>query len=87
MPVRSGRSFTVYLGGRELDAAKLTLDFGSPYVRARSVSYAARDYSESAAVISFMVTIDDDAPAGLYSIFVTGENGGKTSMIGALKVD
>lgn len=87
VPVRSGRSFTVYLGGRDLDAAKLTLDFGSPYVRARSVSYAAIDYSESASVVRFLVTVDDGAPAGLYSLFVTGENGGKTSMIGALKVD
>ena len=87
VPVRSGRNYMVYLGGRDLDAAKLTIDFGSPFVRAMSVSYARPDIDETASVVSFFLTIDDDAPAGLYSIFVTGEHGGKTSMIGALKVD
>jgi hypothetical protein len=87
VPVRSGRNYMVYLGGRDLDAARLTIDFGSPFVRAASVSYARPDMGESASVISFFLTIDDDAPAGLYSIFVTGDHGGKTSMIGALKVE
>lgn len=87
VPIRSGRDHIIHIGGRGLDPATLKLDFDSPHIRISSTPYVRPDFGDEPVVLSFMVTIDEDAPAGLYTIFASIDGGSRTSMIGALKVN
>jgi hypothetical protein len=87
VPLKPGRSHMVYLGGRGLDPSKVSVEFNSPHIRLASSAYARPDFGSESSVISFLISIDDAAPSGLYSIFVIDEDGSRSSMIGALKVD
>lgn len=84
--VSRGREQTIYLGGRNLDAKNISIDFNSPYFYVESASLTGQDFGPEISVVSFVVTIDKDAPRGVYSIFATDGNGSKAALIGALKV-
>jgi predicted Zn-dependent protease len=87
VPVRSGRDYRIYLGGPNLDPKSLGIQFNSSLIRVSSGADSRPDLGEATSVVSFVVSIGQDVPAGLYTIYATGENGVKTSLIGALKVD
>ncbi len=87
VPVRAGRDYMVYLGGQDLDPAKISIEFNSALIRVASASYARSDFGGAASVISFIVSVDENVPAGLYSVFAAGGDGGKTALIGAFKVE
>ncbi|MBK7393149.1 MAG: matrixin family metalloprotease [Chloracidobacterium sp.] len=84
--VTRGREQTVYLGGKNLDADSISIDFNSPYFRIVSSSLTGQDFGPDISVISFVVMVDKAAPRGVYSIFAADGNGAKAALIGALKV-
>ena len=83
----SGREQTIYVGGKNLDARSTTVDFDSPYLHIVPSSLANQDFGEDISVISFIVTSEADTPLGVYSIFATGKDGSRTSLIGAIRVE
>jgi hypothetical protein len=62
------------------------LEFNSRYLQAESGSLRAEDFGDDIEVISFILRIDEDAPAGTYSIFARDRDGRRTAMIGAISV-
>ncbi|HRI04756.1 MAG TPA: matrixin family metalloprotease [Pyrinomonadaceae bacterium] len=84
--VTRGREQTVYLGGKNLDAKSISIDFNSPYFTVVSSSLMERDFGPDISVVSFVVVVDKDAPRGVYSIFAADGNGAKAALVGALKV-
>ncbi len=82
-----GRSYTVYLGGRNLDPKKLSVTFTSPYISAVSGSLRASDYGEDVSVVTFEVHVNPKAPKGDYSIVVESERGDKRAIVGGLTID
>lgn len=85
--VSAGREYTIFLGGRGLDAASTTIDFNSRFFTVLPHSLAKQDFGDGLSVISFVVTVGDDAPAGVYSIFARGDDGVRSGLIGALSVE
>lgn len=86
-PLTAGRSYVVYLGGKELHARSASVEFNSPYLTIAPNSIADQDFGGSIDVISFIVNVHPNTPSGQYSLFLTGENGLKACLIGGLSVE
>ena len=84
--LNAGREYVVYLGGKGYDARNINLEFNSPFFTVDRKSIINQDFGEGLSVISFVVNVSENAAQGEYSIFATGENGLKGSLIGSLKV-
>ncbi len=87
IPVKSGREQVISLGGRGLDPQNLGIEFNSSYLRVLSSTFSRSGRGDSGEIVSFLISVDERAPAGLYTMYATGPRGTKTSLIGALKVD
>ena len=87
VPLDSGRSFVVYLGGRNLNPKNIGIDFHSPYLNVSRRSILSLDYGDDVSVISFIVNVDSRAPAGDYSVFVSSKDGSDDCLVGAVTVD
>lgn len=83
----AGRSYVVYLGGKNLDPKNLTVSFTSPYLSMVPGSMRVLDYGDEISVVSLEVRVASTAPKGDYSIFAESERGDKRAMIGALTID
>ncbi len=84
--IDSGREYTVYLGGKNLDAAKITIEFNSPFLTVSPETLTKQDFGEDVSVINFVLAVHAETPRGVYSIFATGKDGTMNSLIGALNV-
>ncbi len=82
-----GRSYVVYLGGRNLDPKKLSISFTSPFLSVVAGSIRSLDYGEDLSVVSVEVRVSPRAEMGEYTIFAESERGGKRAMIGGLTID
>ena len=87
VPLTGGRSFVVYLGGNNLDPRTAAIEFNSPYFSVLPNSIASQDFEGSLSVISFTVSVNSSTPPGEYSIFLTGEDGLRSCLIGGLSVE
>lgn len=85
--VKPGTTRTILIGGRGMTAADIELSFSSKFFHVDPLSIVERDFGDQVSVVSFVLTIDEDAKTGAYSIFASAANGGKTSLIGALRVE
>jgi hypothetical protein len=82
-----GRSYVVYLGGRNLDPKKLSVSFTSPYLSVTPGTNRSLDYGDEISVISVEVRVSARAPKGEYSIFAESDRGEKRAIIGGLTID
>ena len=84
--IGNAQEYTVYLGGRDFDLKDLRIEFNSPYFRAVPGSIKRYDFGEKLTAVSFLLSVDDEVPTGVYSLFLTGEDGILAAMVGGLKV-
>lgn len=85
-PITAGRSFTVYLGGKGLDADS-TIEFNSPFLSVAPDSISKQDFDDTVSVVSFTLNVNPNTPSGEYTIFITGEDGLRSCLIGGLTVE
>lgn len=83
----SGREYTIFVGGKNLDAEKLAFSFDSPFFKIIPNSFTAHDFGDRLSVLSFVVRTDDNTPSGDYSIFAGDGGKSKVSLIGAINVE
>jgi hypothetical protein len=82
-----GRSYVVYLGGRNLDPRKLSVTFSSPYLAAVPGSMKSLDYGEDISVVSLEVRVSARAQKGEYTIYAESDRGTRRAIIGGLTID
>lgn len=87
VPLSTGRSYTIFLGGKNLDAKSMTVAFNSRYLTVGQGSLVAHDFGDEISVVSFEVRVDPRAPKGEYSVFLESADGGRSVIPGALSVD
>ena len=80
------REYTVFLGGKDLERQTVRIEFNSPYFRAVPGSMKRYDIGTELSAVSFILAIDPNAPAGLYSLFLTSEDGIMAALVGGLKI-
>lgn len=84
--LNAGREYVVYLGGKNLDIKNINIEFNSPFFTVVTGSLGEHDFGEGVSVISFVIRVNEDTPFGVYSIFATGDDGLRGSLIGALNI-
>jgi hypothetical protein len=86
VPLNAGRSYVIYLGGKNLDPKKITIGLNSPYLSVIPGSVVAHDYGDEISVVSVEVRVDPQTPNGEYSIFVESAKRVRSYVVGGLKV-
>lgn len=81
-----GREQTILLGGKNLDPANIAVEFNSPYLTVRPNSLLEQDFGSGISVVSVIVMVHDDTPAGAYSIFATTRDSATSSLVGAINI-
>ncbi len=84
--IGNAREYTVFLGGRDFELKDLRIEFNSPYFRAIPGSIKRHDFGENLSAVSFLLSVDEEVPSGVYSLFLTGNEGILAAMVGGLKV-
>jgi hypothetical protein len=87
VPVNAGKSYMIYLGGKNLNANELVIGFNSPYIKVTPNSITTHDYGKEISVISFEIKLSPQTPFGEYSFFVKKQNAAKDISIGSLTVE
>lgn len=87
VPVNGGKSYMIYIGGKNLDSRNMTIGFNSPFLSVTPKSLTNHNYGTDFSVVSFEVKVDEEIPLGEYSFFV--QNKGKDSQfaVGSLTVE
>lgn len=84
--VRAGGRYLIVLGGKNLVVDSVSLEFSSPYLRIEDDSLRSEDFGDQLDVIGFELEVDDETPAGIYSIFARDREGRRGVLIGAISV-
>lgn len=87
VPINGGKSYLIYIGGKNLDATNLTVGFNSPNISVTPNSLTKHDYGTDLAVLSFEIKVKSKTPAGEYSFFVKTKNEEISFMVGGLTVE
>lgn len=87
VPVNGGKSYLIYVGGKNLDAETIKIGFNSPYFSVTPNSITKQDYGSDISVVSFEIKISRRTPAGEYSFFVQNKKEETGFIIGGLTVE
>lgn len=82
-----GKSYTVYLGGKNLNVGKFDIEVNSPFLSVAQDSITSYEYDEGLAVIRFEIRVRPDTPLGEYSISIKGDTGERRTIIGGLTIE
>lgn len=85
VPINGGKRYMIYVGGKNLVAADLTVGFNSPYLSVTSKSIANEDYGTNISVVRFEVNVDPKIPFGEYSFYLKSKEEAQFS-VGSLTV-
>ena len=87
VPLNAGKSYLVYIGGKNLDPKNVKVAFNTAYLSVTPKSLMKHDYGENVSVLSFEVKVNAKIAAGEYSILVESANGLSRHIIGGLTVE
>lgn len=87
VPVNAGKSYLIYLGGKNLDAADLIVGFNSPNIKVTPGSITKHDYGKDISVISFEIKLSPFTVIGEYSFFVKRKDILSDISVGSLTVE
>lgn len=87
VPVNSGNSYLIYVGGKNLDVENIEIGFNSPFFTATPGTITKLDYGLELSVVSFEVKVIPGTPSGEYSFFVKNKDDEKNFVVGGLTVE
>lgn len=87
VPVNGGRSYLIYVGGKNLNAESVTVGFNSPYLSITPKSLLNHNYGNDISVISFEVRVASEIPLGEYSFFLQTKDEKSQFAVGSLTVE
>lgn len=87
VPINGGKSYMIYVGGKNLDTENLTIGFNSPNISVTPNTLTKHDYGKDLSVLSFEIKVKTDTPAGEYSFFVQTKNEETSFIVGGLTVE
>lgn len=86
IPVNAGKTYTIYIGGKNLSAKASSISFSSPHLTAVPNTITTHDFGGDFSVISFEMSSDTKTPIGEYSVFVDSPTGGRSVIVGGIAV-
>lgn len=87
VPLDGGKSFVLYAGGKNLDAANSSVGFNSPYFTLAANSLILQDFGADVSAFSFEIRTSAKVPGGEYSFFIKSKSGETAYSVGGLTVE
>ncbi len=87
VPINGGKSYLIYVGGKNLNSDNLTIGFNSPYLSATPKTLVNHNYGAGISVISFEVKVAGEIPFGEYSFFLKNKDDESQFAVGGLTVE
>ena len=81
-----GQTYNVIIGGDRLTADGIDVFTSSPYFSIDRSTIRDLDYGDGISAVSFVISIDESAPPGNYSIFAADRTGATDALPGAITV-
>ena len=86
IPVNAGKSFTIYLGGKNIDPANVKIGFNSPALKVVRDSIVTQDFGADLSAVSLTISVGKNALPGSYSLYVEQNGSRREYLVGAIKV-
>ncbi|MEO8071658.1 MAG: matrixin family metalloprotease [Acidobacteriota bacterium] len=87
VPVNSGNTYIIYIGGKNLDVKTIEIKFNSPYFTATPKTISKLDYGSELSVVSFEIKVIPGTPLGEYSFCVKNKDDKIDYIVGGLTVE
>ncbi|MCY7375748.1 MAG: matrixin family metalloprotease [Pyrinomonadaceae bacterium] len=87
VPINGGKSYLIYVGGKNLKAENLIIGFNSPYLKVTPKSLTDQNYGDDISVVSFEVKVAAEILFGEYSFFLKTVNDESQFAVGSLTVE
>jgi len=87
VPINGGKSYMIYVGGKNLDAGKVSVGFNTPYISVTPKSLINHNYGADVSVISFVINVAAEIPLGEYSFFIKSKSEDAEYSVGSLTVE
>ena len=85
--LNKGKSYTVYIGGKNLDPRRVRVELASSFLSVSPETIVSYDYGDGLSVISFEVIVRPGTPPGEYSVSVESDTGERRTIIGGLTIE
>lgn len=86
VPINGGKIYTIYVGGKNLDAKNLLVGFQTPFMSIVKNSIVNHDFGADVSVVSFAVKVDTKIPFGDYSFFLKNSKNAADFAVGSLSI-
>ncbi len=87
IPINSGKSYLIYLGGKNLNSEDLKVGTTSPFFTISNGNFIKYDYGKDITVFSFEVKSTIETPTGEYTIYLQNKDGAIDFMTGSITVE
>lgn len=87
IPINSGKSYLIYIGGKNLNPDELKVGTTSPFFTVSVGNLTKYDYGNDIMVFSFEVKAAAETPIGDYTIYLQNKDGAIDFMTGNLTVE
>lgn len=87
VPVNGGKSYQIYVGGKNLNPEDFRIGTTSPYFTVSSGTLTRLDYGKDISVFSFEIKSLTDTPVGDYTIYLQKTDGKIQFLSGAVSVE
>ncbi|MCU1288100.1 MAG: peptidase and matrixin and adamalysin [Acidobacteria bacterium] len=85
--LNAGKSYTIYIGGKNLNIKDYKFGFSSPFMSITPNSLFEHDFGKDVSVVSFEVKIKPQTALGEYSVFAESLKGQKSYVLGGLSIE
>lgn len=87
VPVNGGKTYQIYVGGKNLDPESLKLGTTSPFFTVSGGTLTRLDYGKDISVFTFEIKSLTDTPTGDYTIYLQKADGKIQFLTGAISVE
>jgi hypothetical protein len=88
LPVEPGNTYTVFVGGEGVEQISGEgISISSPFVQVNAASVQPQEFGTNYSVISFVITLSPNTPAGDYTIRLQSSSGEVAYLPGALTIE
>ena len=84
--MNAGRTYTLYLGGKNINKEQISIGFSSPFLTYTPKTMANVDFGDDISVVSFEIQVDPLTPVGEYSVFVESKGQSRSAIVGAIAI-
>ncbi len=86
VPLSVGRTYTLYVGGKNFDKDSISISFNTPFLTVSPKTTANVDFGGEISAVSFEIRVDPWTPIGEYNVIAESEGTGRAVIIGGIAV-